>query len=687
VNVHHVGLTRSQVSRWHQELLAKIDRILDITTSVNLRCDLLQAKAQLFVVESFHEGHYPGDKAFEVWLDLAGAAESAPLFPLERFADFITKSVPYLGTHPSYRELSHKIDALLEKRVGSRAAAEKCRDRAIAFSRNGQILAAIAELHDAKVKWYSRETIVPSLLSIMGICGYYEELGLMFAAKHYAYATASVAYWSDEAEAKKFVSSALAQVAVLDYTLGNWTGVIQTAELAARAHFEYVGDFANDRGARLEASLRVSAFVLAAMKHVELKLAQDKQIESPILDQLGLPEYQIEAASAFRKPGFDGLCEMAAGKHFGFPFGDLYQNVETIWAALGIKWHASWSNDFETTIAAEHILSSLQVLLADLALHDLHVLPSTTIHLIIQVGPVSLPEFSRDFHHDSVPWIVTLPEAACQDDQSYEIDDVQLLALCFEMVRRISVLPDDQLMSIMEQSVKHGVSSKLFVAKPYSQLFREFRTQEDFDSLPRIPDEPTRASLAFPEEHLEMAARTGLSPLYSAEAAHLAISNRYKHVQEEIPVTLARLRTSERFKETLSELRNKGWKDWHILQAVANVFYNFHMQELIRSAMHPSEISKRVGRLRQDQRELIRLETVSPIPLTEFSADRLEFMLNTSIGATMKGLGLVLHDERVEVAAIVQFMGERFNFWDDDIDHVDPFTPPAPGIILLPAKE
>jgi hypothetical protein len=166
------------------------------------------------------------------------------------------------------------------------------------------------------------------------------------------------------------------------------------------------------------------------------------------------------------------------------------------------------------------------------------------------------------------------------------------------------------------------------------------------------------------------------------EAAHRAISNRYRHVQEEIPVTLARLSTSATFRETLTILREQEWKDWHILQAIANVFYNFHIQDWIRTGMSQAEVRRRLDALRQNPVELARLEVSSPIPLAEFSADRLETILKVSVGATMKGLGLSLNDERIDVDAIMSFMGERFNFWEEDVEHLDPFAPPPSGIIL-----
>ncbi|MGI8486529.1 MAG: hypothetical protein ACR2OU_20005 [Thermomicrobiales bacterium] len=685
VETHQVGLLRKQVAGWHEALIAKTARVLDRTSSVTLRCDLLQAQAQLYVVESIEKGELPGDKAFAVWLKLADAAESAPLFPLERFANFVTECLPYLARHPSYRTLANKIDALLEKRVGSRAAAEKCRERAMAFFEIGDVLAAIAELHDAKVKWYSRETIVPSLLTVLNISGFYEHLGLKYAAKQYALAAASLAFWSDIPEAKKIASSAVAQVALIDYVLGNWASVVSTAELAARMHAEYVGDFSIDPNERIEKSLMSSAFVLAALDHVGMKLPEGERFESPILDQLGLAEYQAQASSAFTREGFAGLREMAAGDLYGFPLGDLFESVETAWVALGIKWHATWNNDYETTVAAERLLSALQVLLADLAPHDIHTLPST-VSMVIRRGHVPMPEFSRDDRQTSNPWIITIPETAGDDSLSDPIDDDRLLALCFEMVRRISVLPDDQLMSIMEESIKQGVSSKLFVAKSYTELYREFRTREEFDAFPRIPNDLVDFPLAIPKERPEMAASAGLSPLYSEEVAQRLIRNRYQHVQEELPVTLARLNANSSFQETLSALREKGWKDWHVLQAIANIFYNLHTQSWFRMGLPPGEIGRRLDTLRRNQVELARLEVSSPIPMEDFSGERLERMLGMSMGATMKGLGLTFYDDQIELDAITEFMGEQFNFWNDDVEHVDPFAPPPSGIILPLSK-
>jgi hypothetical protein len=638
------------------------------------------------VVESIALGELPGDKAFGAWLKLADAAESAPLFPLERFANFVTQCLPYLAKHPSYRTLAQKVDMLLEKRVGSRAAAEKCRERALAFFEIGDVLAAIAELHDAKVKWYSSETIVPSLLTFLNISGFYGFLGLKYAAKQYALAAASLAYWSDIPEAKRITASAVAQVALIDYILGNWTSVVPTAELAARLQAEYIGDFSIDPGGRIKESLLASGFVLAALDHVGVRLPKGENFQFPILEQLGLAEYQEQAIPAFRGNGFTGLREMAAEDLYGFPLGDLFESLETAWVALGIRWHATWTNDYDTTVTAEGLLSSLQILLADLAVHDLHTLP-TKVSMVIRQGHVSSPEFSFGDRQISNSWIITIPATTVDDNLPYNIDEEQVVTLCFEMVRRISVLPGDQLLAIMEECFRQGVSSKLFVAKPFAELYREFHTREEFDAFPRIPNHLVESPLAFPHQHPQMAACTGLSPLYSQSTAQHLIRNRYKHVQEEIPVTLERLNADSTFQKTLSALREKGWKDWHVLQAIANTFYNFHAQDWIKVGRSPSEIGKRVATLRQDQAELTRLEVSKPVPLEMFTEERLVTILRVSMGATMKGLGLAFYDDRIELDAIASFMDERFNFWNDDVPHVDPFSPPPSGIILPLSKE
>src|SRR5260221_6884554 len=44
-----------------------------------------------------------------------------------------------------------------------------------------------------------------------------------------------------------------------------------------------------------------------------------------------------------------------------------------------------------------------------------------------------------------------------------------------------------------------------------------------------------------------------------------AIAGRYKNIAKAVPHTLERLRQSSTFLTIVEQLRNEGWKDWHIL--------------------------------------------------------------------------------------------------------------------------
>ena len=61
----------------------------------------------------------------------------APMYPLERFADRLTEMIKLFGDVPDFDGVTQRLDGLLSERFGGFIAAEKCRDRAIAFYKRG----------------------------------------------------------------------------------------------------------------------------------------------------------------------------------------------------------------------------------------------------------------------------------------------------------------------------------------------------------------------------------------------------------------------------------------------------------------------------------------------------------------------------------------------------------------------
>ena len=63
--------------------------------------------------------------------------------------------------------------------------------------------------------------------------------------------------------------------------------------------------------------------------------------------------------------------------------------------------------------------------------------------------------------------------------------------------------------------------------------------------------------------------------------------------------------------------------------------------------------------------------TLDPVPVSIFTKERLELHLSTSMLSTLKGAGLEIHQPTPDFHAVSDFLGQRYNYWTDDIVHPD----------------
>ena len=66
-------------------------------------------------------------------------------------------------------------------------------------------------------------------------------------------------------------------------------------------------------------------------------------------------------------------------------------------------------------------------------------------------------------------------------------------------------------------------------------------------------------------------------------------------------------------------------------------------------------------------------KTDSPIPITEFTDEKLRFNQKSGMILTLKVLGLECHQSTPDFKGIDHFLRYRYNYWTDDIEHTDPF--------------
>ena len=184
----HFDAAPATLHRFTIDLIRNLDARLKEDISVGRRCELLETRGYAEILW-FRRGVAPFlnvDGMLGFWKKMLRLVPEAPLFPLEQFADLLTVLAPHFAGEEKFERLTDKVDSLLEKRTSGHVAAEKSRDRAMAYLKHDKVLQAIRQLHIAKVKWFSAETIRGSILSMLALSDCYLKLGFVYAAKHYS---------------------------------------------------------------------------------------------------------------------------------------------------------------------------------------------------------------------------------------------------------------------------------------------------------------------------------------------------------------------------------------------------------------------------------------------------------------------------------------------------------------------
>ena len=354
----------------------------------------------------------------------------------------------------------------------------------------------------------------------------------------------------------------------------------------------------------------------------------------------------------------------------GRPFGDIGTVREVTWSELGIVWNVNWKNDYNTTPAAEQFTAVLQILLTDLAGIDLCLL-KTDVNINICVENIGGARVEPIPSNMGRKWKVTLPVDSTNDEIS-EIQRLQvnILAVASSILTEVSLLPSERLHEVFENCFRNGLSMKAFVAEPYDILYREFISKEVFESsnisTKSIPESHRQFRI---KEHTDLAWFDGMGPRYSKETAERYLENRYARSIIPIRYTLRRLLKHPEFISTVERLRADGWLDWHILTSVLAAAINYR-------AMQSSEAHQDIyvhNKLFQKIMDEPEQENSTQIPWGEFTEDKLRMHQSFNMLSTLEVLGLECRQTTPDFEAIDHFLRYRYNYWTDDIEHIDPF--------------
>jgi hypothetical protein len=353
---HHnaIQITLDELSKWRSNIHDIIKAELQTANQPGRRCLLLETLGFLNTIPKLgQEDKFTIDETIENWLELAFLVEGAPLFPLEKFADHLTQFLElpgissHLENHPDFSKLTQLVDELLAKRHGGFVAAEKCRDRAMVFYKRDEILRAIKEVHKAKIQWFAKETLRGALLATLFVSSCYKELGLAFAAKYYALATAYIALNSTNNDVQPLISKALHLAATCDYSTGAYCGFFDLTDVSLMA----LNSFSKHNDTLTpEHELSNILFDASIIRTLTKRLNPDllNLVEDRINNLQGLENYfddlLPEAEKEWDKLSFSNIWAALEEQIYDRPFSDLgnFRNIQFL--ALGITWKFKWEN-------------------------------------------------------------------------------------------------------------------------------------------------------------------------------------------------------------------------------------------------------------------------------------------------------------------------------------------------------
>ena len=673
-----VKFTNDEMNTWHTKLLKNVDEKLKSIETCGQKCLLLEIRGQLslyinplnptiFDAESIED-------AIKWWSQLVLDVKNAPLFPLERFSDRLTQLIKYIGENLKYDNLTQQVDILLEERFGGFIAAEKCRDRAIEFYKKGEIFRAIDQLHQAKIKWFSGETLRGSVFSMLLLSQWYLELKLSFAAKYYALAVAFIALHSLNSEVKSYLPRALIRAAECDYIQGSWCGFLDLTDIGLRTHVLFSKDLGETEVDEvLDRTLFHTTTLLSIIKRFDLQLFESSY---KIIQNWNIDEYLEDllpvSEDYFKNLEILEIWETIEEQLLGRPFGDIGLTREVTWSELGVIWNVKWNNDYHATPVAEQFIAILQILLADLVNVDLCLI-KTDVNILISVDEkINEPKVKPIPSNLGRNWKVELPTYAINDKiADIKSANMDVLSVTSNILSEITLSTREHFFKVLENSFRNGLPMKVFVANPYETLYRQFSDKDKFEAINRsdkgIP-QPDHEFMIKENEDLGWCAGPG--PEYNKESAEEYLKNRYARSIIPIKYSLKSLMANYEFRSTIEKLRKDGWLDWHILQSVSLAVINYRVNQKINKRGDMDELKKLYPKLMNEPEK----ETDSPVPISEFTEEKLRFHQKFGMMSTLKVLGLECHQSTPDFKGIDHFLRYRYNYWTDDIEHTDPFV-------------
>jgi hypothetical protein len=608
-------------------------------------------------------------------VDLVRILPEAPMVPLDDLMSIFDLTAPALIDHPDYFTVRQTLDAVTFDRSGRAAAGDRAQSRAMALLQGGRPLDALREIHSAKLSWLNGDAAEGAAIMMLLASAVYSNLRLPLAAKQYAMSAATVARLSGDPDLSVLIARGLILTAMYEQQAGQWLTATQTFRSGIWVQAQLAGDpWSFERYPYFQDMLINQCHMLRAASSLRPGLLP--AIES-VVQSTGLNEYTAPmlASVAHLQPlGEAETAEAADRDGLGRPFADAGPVREYSWAALNNVWIVTAPNDRAHVLAAERFVAAVQITLADLAGEDLLLLPGEIrVEVKVSDGPVEpMAVFTGESERGrgAAGHRVTLSASGAL---SPEENQTEVASAALQAVVTQSLLGRKEFSAVMDRTFERGLPHMLTCVRPYDELV-DIHEDSFYEEVSTFTERPIGADR--PPEPRPAAGLHGKLPqhasTYDQADALAGVAARYEMMLPPVRLTLPRLAADQQFMQLVVSLRGQGWKDWHLLVAIANIVGNG------RARIRGLNMTTSISQADRDQFLLLmkkkeRADDPKP-PLNIFTEDTMWFHLSNAALMTIGRWGLEVRVKSLDPQSFLGLLGERFNYWDDDVEHVPLFT-------------
>jgi hypothetical protein len=147
------------------------------------------------------------------------------------------------------------------------------------------------------------------------------------------------------------------------------------------------------------------------------------------------------------------------------------------------------------------------------------------------------------------------------------------------------------------------------------------------------------------------------------------LANRYEALPRLLHRTLAQVSERTDLRAAVTVLRRRGWLDWHILTALANLRGNERLRAAGLDRLNDPEERRRLGEAGFAPEG----DGDHDLPTRRTTPDHLDQMRRVALPALVRNWGLELRDPVVDLDALERVLAARYAYWSDDLAHEDPF--------------